>query len=73
MALLEEEKKASLKACKKLSKSHTGKIPWNKGKKIGNMSEEQKRKISNTLKGKKVPDAAYIVPGTGAVIPLTTK
>jgi hypothetical protein len=47
-------KKASLKARKKLSKSHTGKIPWNKGKKIGNMSEEQKRKISNTLKGKKV-------------------
>ena len=23
--------------------------------------------------GKEVPDAAYIVPGTGAVVPLTSK
>jgi hypothetical protein len=31
---------------------HTGQIPWNKDKKFGPISEERKRKISESLKGK---------------------
>jgi len=34
---------------KKISKSLKGNIPWNKGKKVGPMSEEQKEKIKNTM------------------------
>lgn len=37
---------------KKISQSLKGNIPWNKGKKVGPMSEEQKDKIKNTMKKK---------------------
>ena len=37
---------------KKISQSLKGNIPWNKGKKVGPMSEEQKEKIKNTMKDK---------------------
>ena len=37
---------------KKISQSLKGNIPWNKGKKVGSMSEEQKEKIKNTMKEK---------------------
>ena len=37
---------------KKVSQSLKGNIPWNKGKKVGPMSEEQKEKIKNTMKEK---------------------
>lgn len=36
----------------RLSKSHLGQIPWNKGK---SQSEETKQKISDSLKGRKKP------------------
>ena len=37
---------------KKVSQALKGNIPWNKGKKVGPMSEEQKEKIKNTMKKK---------------------
>ena len=37
---------------KKVSQSLKGNVPWNKGKKTGPMSEEQKKKISETMKEK---------------------
>ena len=37
---------------KKISQSLKGNIPWNKGKKVGPMNEEQKEKIKNTMKEK---------------------
>ena len=40
---------------KKISESHKGKIPWNKGKE---MSEEAKRKSSESHKGKKMSEEA---------------
>lgn len=45
-------KHASDETRKKLSESHKGKTPWNKGKKLPPMPEETRRKISNTTKGK---------------------
>lgn len=33
-----------------LSKSHKGQVPWNKGKKCKNISEETRRKISESMK-----------------------
>lgn len=38
---------------RKLSESHKGKKIWNKGLKTGRMSEEQRRNISLSLKGRK--------------------
>ncbi len=38
---------------RKLSKSHEGKSIWNKGLKIGRMSEAHRRNISSALKGRK--------------------
>lgn len=37
---------------KKVSQALKGNVPWNKGKKVGPMSEEQKEKIKNTMKEK---------------------
>jgi hypothetical protein len=37
---------------KKVSQSLKGNVPWNKGKKVGPMSEEHKQKISETMKEK---------------------
>ena len=37
---------------KKVSQSLKGNVPWNKGKKTGPMSEEQKQRISETMKEK---------------------
>lgn len=42
----------SAETIQKLKDSHKGHIPWNKGKKLPPMSEEQKLKTSNTLKGR---------------------
>lgn len=36
---------------RKLSEARKGKIPWNKGKKVGALSEEHRQKISKSLKG----------------------
>lgn len=40
-------------ACQKMSKAQVGRIPWNKGKKTGSLSEETKKKMSESHKSSK--------------------
>ena len=43
-------KKRSKEFCKKISEAGKGRIPWNKGKRIGQQSEETKRKRSEAVR-----------------------